>query len=208
LGNPHGLDPEPRRGRPEERDQLGVRYSEELGRWTGPFVMAAVNTRVVRRSNALLGYPWGQDFLYSEAASFSRGPKGLLTAAAMAGGLGAFFLAASVPALRRQLERRVLPAPGTGPSAEQRERGCFELLLLGEGQAQAGGRVKLEGRVAAQGDPGYAATSRMLAEAALCLAFDPLASEGGVLTPASSMGMKLVERLRRAGMTFEVKPSP
>jgi len=208
LGNPHGLDPEPRRGRPEERDQLGVRYSEELGRWTGPFVMAAVNTRVVRRSNALLGYPWGQDFLYSEAASFPRGPKGLLTAVAMAGGLGAFFLAASVPALRRQLERRVLPAPGTGPSAEQRERGCFELLLLGEGQAQGGGRVKLEGRVAAQGDPGYAATSRMLAESALCLAFDPRASEGGVLTPASSMGMKLVERLRRAGMTFEVKPGP
>ncbi len=207
LGNPHGLDPEPRRGRPEERDQLGVRYSEELGRWTGPFFMAPVNTRVVRRTNALLGYPWGEDFLYSEAASFSRGPKGLLTAVGLAGGLGAFFLAASVPAVRRQLERHVLPAPGTGPSAEARERGCFEILLLGEGKAQGGGGVKLEGRVAAQGDPGYAATSRMLAESALCLAFDTLASEGGVLTPAVSMGMKLVERLRRAGMTFEVKPA-
>lgn len=207
LGNPHGLDPEPRRGRPEERDQLGVRYSKELGRWTGPFVMAPVNTRVVRRSNALLGYPWGQDFLYSEAASFPRGPKGLFNAVSAAGTLGGFFLAASVPVVRRQLERHVLPAPGTGPSAEERERGCFEILLLGEGKTPGGGSAKLEGRVAAQGDPGYAATSRMLSESALCLAFDPLPSEGGVLTPATSMGMKLVERLRRAGMTFEVKPA-
>jgi short subunit dehydrogenase-like uncharacterized protein len=207
LGNPHGLDPEPRRGRPEERDQMGVRYSQELGRWTGPFFMAPVNTRVVRRSNALLGYPWGQDFLYSEAASFARGPKGLLTAATVAGGLGAFFLAASVPVVRRQLEKRVLPAPGTGPSAEEREHGCFEILLLGDGKSQKGDSVKLEGKVAAQGDPGYAATARMLSESALCLAFDPIPTEGGVLTPATSMGMKLVERLRRAGMTFEVKPA-
>ena len=206
LGNPHGLDPEPRRGRPEERDQMGVRYSEELGRWTGPFFMAPVNTRVVRRSNALLGYPWGQDFLYSEAASFAPGPRGLAAAAGMAGGLVAFFTAASVPVLRRQLERR-LPAAGTGPSAQERERGFFDILLLGEGTSKSGAPVKLEGKVASQGDPGYAATARMLSEAALCLAFDTPSAEGGVLTPASSMGMKLVERLRRAGMTFEVKPA-
>ena len=206
LGNPHGLDPEPRRGRPEERDQMGVRYDAELGRWTGPFFMAPVNTRVVRRSNALLGHPWGQDFLYSEAMSFARGPRGLLTASGMTAGLGAFFLTASVPVLRRQLQRRVLPAPGEGPSAEQRERGSFQVRLFGEGAASKGGnRVKVEGTVASEGDPGYAATSRMIAESALCLAFDDIASEGGVLTPASCMGMKLVERLRRAGMTFEVK---
>ncbi|HSP78791.1 MAG TPA: saccharopine dehydrogenase NADP-binding domain-containing protein, partial [Myxococcaceae bacterium] len=77
LGNPHALDPEPRRGTPEEKDQMGVRYSEELGQWTGPFVMASVNTRVVRRSNALLGYPWGRDFLYSETPGLGSGVKGM-----------------------------------------------------------------------------------------------------------------------------------
>ena len=205
VGNPHGLDPEPGRGRPEEKDPMGVRYSEELGQWTGPFVMAAVNTRVVRRSNALLGHPWGRDFLYTEVAAYGRGPKGALTAGAVTAGLGSFMLASSVPVVRRQLEQRVLPAPGEGPSTEQREKGFFEVKLLGEGtSAKAGGAVKIQGRVAAQGDPGYAATSRMLSESALCLAFDNPPAEGGVLTPASSMGMRLVERLRRAGMTFEV----
>ncbi|WP_257451482.1 saccharopine dehydrogenase family protein [Archangium lipolyticum] len=206
LGNPHALDPEPRRGRPEERDQMGVRYNPELGRWTAPFVMSAVNTRVVRRSNALLGHPWGQDFLYSEVSSFRPGVKGLLTATGMTAGLGGLLAAMSVPALRRQLEKRVLPAPGEGPSPEERERGFFEVRLIGEGMsAKSGNRVRLEGKVAAKGDPGYAATSRMLAESALCLAFDEAPAKGGVLTPASSMGMRLVERLRRAGMTFEVQ---
>ncbi len=205
MGNPHALDPEPRRGRPEERDQMGLRYSEELGQWTGPFFMASVNTRVVRRSNALLGYPWGKDFLYSEASAFGRGVKGLLTASGMVAGLGAFFGVASVPALRRQLEKHVLPAPGEGPTPEQREKGSFVVKLIGEGTSQAGGRVRLEGKVASKGDPGYAATSRMLSEAALCLAFDDVKAEGGVLTPASSMGTTLIERLRRAGMTFDVQ---
>ena len=206
LGNPHALNPEPRRGRREERDQMGVRYDADAGRWTAPFFMASVNTRVVRRSNALLGHPWGKDFMYSEVTSFAPGAKGLLTATAVTAGLGAFFAAASVPALRRQLEKHVLPAPGQGPSAEQREKGFFVVKLLGEGVSpQSGQRVKLEGKVASSGDPGYAATSRLLAESALCLAFDEVKSSGGVLTPASSMGTKLIERLRRAGVTFEVQ---
>ncbi|HEX8537449.1 MAG TPA: saccharopine dehydrogenase NADP-binding domain-containing protein, partial [Cystobacter sp.] len=206
LGNPHALDPEPRRGRPEERDQMSVRYDKELGSWTAPFFMASVNTRVVRRSNALLGHPWGKDFLYSEASSFGPGAKGLLGATGMMAGLGAFFAVSSVPLVRQQLAERVLPAPGEGPSAEQREKGSFTIKLLGEGQsARTGARVKLEGKVAAKGDPGYAATSRMLAESALCLAFDDVPSAGGVLTPASGMGTRLIDRLRKADMTFEVR---
>ncbi|MDC0713847.1 saccharopine dehydrogenase NADP-binding domain-containing protein [Stigmatella sp. ncwal1] len=205
LGNPHALDPEPRRGNREERDQMGVRYSPELKKWTAPFFMAPVNTRVVRRSNALLGHPWGRDFLYSEASSFAPGVKGLLTAASLTAGMGAFMAAASVPPVRRLLEQRVLPGPGEGPSAETREKGLFEVRLLGEGTSPKDGRpIRLEGKVAAKGDPGYAATSRMLSQAALCLAFDEPAGEGGVLTPASSMGLKLVERLRKAGVTFDV----
>jgi short subunit dehydrogenase-like uncharacterized protein len=206
LGNSHALDPEPRRGRPEERDQMGVRYDAELGSWTAPFFMASVNTRVVRRSNALLGHPWGKDFLYSEASSFGPGAKGLLTATSLTAGMGVFLGLSSVSRVRKELEKRVLPAPGAGPSEEQREKGSFAIKLLGEGQStRTGARVKLVGKVAAKGDPGYAATSRMLAESALCLAFDDVPSAGGILTPASGMGTRLIDRLRKADMTFEVR---
>ncbi len=209
LLNPHALDPDPTQRGPGERDLTSVRYSEELGQWTGPFFMASVNTRVVRRSHALLGYPWGRDFRYSEVASYGRGAKGLARATSMTVGLGGFFGAVQVKPLRKLLESKVLPAPGQGPSAEEREKGFFEATLLGEGKSPRAGReVRLKGRVAAKGDPGYAATARMLAESALCLAFDGVEAKGGVLTPASSMGMKLVERLRRAGMTFEVEAQP
>jgi short subunit dehydrogenase-like uncharacterized protein len=207
LVNPHALDPDPRQPRnPAERDLATVRYSQELGQWTGPFVMASVNTRVVRRSHALLGYPWGRDFLYTEVASYGTGVKGLTRATSMTAGLGGFFVALQVKPLRKLLESKVLPAPGQGPTVEERERGFFVAQLLGEGTSPRTGReVKLKGKVAAKGDPGYAATARMLSEAALSLAFDANPTQGGVLTPASCMGMRLVERLRKAGMTFEVQ---
>ncbi|MBZ4420609.1 trans-acting enoyl reductase family protein [Myxococcus sp. RHSTA-1-4] len=207
LVNPHALDPDPKQPRnPAEKDLMSVRYSQELGQWTGPFVMAAVNTRVVRRSHALLGYPWGRDFIYSEVASYGAGAKGLARATSMTAGLGGFFVALQVKPLRKLLESKVLPAPGQGPSAEAREKGFFVAQLLGEGVSPRTGReVRLKGKVAAKGDPGYAATARMLSESALSLAFDSVPTSGGVLTPASCMGMRLVERLRRAGMTFEVQ---
>lgn len=206
LADPYALDPEPRVGGPDGPDQRAIQYSEELGRWTGPFVMAVVNTRVVRRSNALLGYPYGRDFHYSEAMSFPPGPKGLAMATGMVAGLGAFVAATRVPPLRRLLEERVLPKPGEGPSAEQREHGYFVMRMLGEGTSGKTGRtVRLLGKIAGEGDPGYAATSRMLGESALCLAQDDVAADGGVLTPASSMGMKLVTRLRNARIRFDVE---
>lgn len=206
LLNPHGLDPDPSQRGPGERDVTSVRYSQELGQWTGPFFMASVNTRVVRRSHALLGYPWGRDFRYSEVASYGAGVKGLGRATSMTVGLGGFFGVVQVKPLRKLLESKVLPAPGQGPSAEAREKGYFVATLLGEGKSpRTGSEVRLKGKVAAKGDPGYAATARMLSESALCLASGKVESKGGVLTPASSMGMKLVERLRQAGMTFEVE---
>ncbi|NNB88493.1 saccharopine dehydrogenase [Corallococcus exiguus] len=205
LTSAHALDPEPSRGTKEERDLATVKKSPDTGTWTAPFVMASVNTRVVRRSNALLGYPWGRDFFYSEVSDFGPGPKGLALAAATTAGLGGFMLLSNVDPARELLEKHVLPAPGEGPSATVRERGLFEVRFLGEGHSpKSGQRVKVEGKVASKGDPGYAATARMLAESALCLAFDTIPKRGGVLTPASAMGMVLVERLRKAGMTFEV----
>lgn len=206
VGDPYALDPQPRQGGPDGRDQMGVRYSPEMGRWTAPWFMASVNTRVVRRSHALLGYPWGRDFRYSEVLSLEAGPAGFLKAVGVTASMGAALGLMGVGPIRRLLAEKVLPKPGEGPSAEAREKGFFKLYLVGEGESPRLGRpVRLEGRVFGKGDPGYAATARMLAESALCLAFDELPAQGGVLTPATVMGMKLVQRLRKTDFTFEVE---
>jgi short subunit dehydrogenase-like uncharacterized protein len=203
LADPYALDPgRPQRG-PDGADQRGVRFDPDLGRWTGPFVMAAINTRVVRRSNRLLGYAWGEDFRYSEAMSFGAGAKGFLTASAVAGGTTGFLAAAIVPPLRRLLAKTVLPAPGEGPSKAARDAGYFTSRLVGLGRTREGTPARLFGTVKGTSDPGYGETAKMLTESAVCLALDEaIPREGGILTPASAMGMVLVERLRRAGMTF------
>jgi short subunit dehydrogenase-like uncharacterized protein len=206
AGNPYALDPgRPGRG-PDGRDQRGVRFDEESGRWTGPFVMAAINTRVVRRSNALLGYAYGKDFRYAEAMSFSRGAKGLVTASAVTVGLVGFAVAAALPPVRAVLARTVLPSPGEGPSREARENGFFTARLYGTVRGGTGAPVKLLGTVRGKGDPGYGATAAMISESALSLLSDGAAIRqgGGVLTPASCMGMALVPRLKQAGITFDV----
>jgi len=217
LGNPYALDPDPSRRGPDRGDQRGVRFDHDLGRWTAPFVMSAINTRVVRRSNALLDGAYGPSFRYSEAQSFRAGPRGLVAAATLTAGLAGFAAAAMVPATRKLLQRTVLPAPGEGPSREERESGFFEVKLLGEtaraaaGSADGGGAapsrpLRLTGRVEGTSDPGYGETAKMLGESALCLALDDASLDAryGVLTPATAMGMVLVARLRRAGMVLDV----
>ncbi len=207
LLDPHGLDPE--RGKapkdPFEDDQRGVRFDKDLGRWTAPFVMASINARIVRRSHALLreeGGGYGQRFRYNEAMSFARGPRGLVTASLVTGGLAGFFAAAAFAPTRTILERMVLPAPGEGPSREAIESGFFEIHVL----AKTESGKRLRGRIAGTRDPGYGETAKMLGESAMCLAKDGarLDPRFGVLTPATAMGMRLVERLRSAGMTFDI----
>jgi short subunit dehydrogenase-like uncharacterized protein len=205
LGDPYALAPVRGEGPAVDGpDQLGVRWDELLGAWTGPFVMAAINTRIVRRSNALVDYAYGPSFRYSEAMSFGKGPKGFLAASGFSAGLALFIAAATVAPARRALERTVLPAPGEGPSKEKREQGFYAVRLLAETEPSGSPPVLLTARVEGKRDPGYGETAMMLSESALCLAGDRLASGGGVLTPASSMGMRLVERLRAAGMVFDV----
>jgi short subunit dehydrogenase-like uncharacterized protein len=113
----------------------------------------------------------------------------------------AFMGSAALPFTRSFVEKR-LPSPGEGPSKEVRENGAFKTLLVALGNGQAERAV-----VADQRDPGYGSTAVMLSEAAICLALEGarLSSEGGILTPATAMGMRLVERLRAAGLTFEVQ---
>ena len=203
MGHPYALNPDGERRGPDGSDQKGVRYDDDLGMWTAPFIMAAINTRVVRRSNALMGYAYGKDFRYSEVMSTGKGPAGLARAAAVTAGMGGFVAGVAIKPIRKILEDRVLPAPGEGPDAEAREEGFFVVRLLGE---MADGR-KVRGRVEGDHDPGYGETALMLGESAVCLALEgaELDAPGGIRTPASTMGATLIQRLRRAGMVFRIE---
>ena len=205
LRNPYSLAPPGERsgvdtgaGRWPRRDRL-------RSVWTAPSPMALVNERVVRRSNALLGYPWGREFRCSEVVTTGRGLAGAAKATLVAGGLGLFTAAMSVAPVRSALERFVFPAPGEGPTREQTERGHFTVRVVGRGTARDG-PFTVEAAFGTDLDPGYGATARMLGEAAVCLVRDETESplEGGVLTPASGIGMPLVERLRTVGFTATV----
>ena len=202
ANDPYALSPdrsaEPDLGR--ELDLRGPQHDDELGEWLAPFVMASVNTRVVRRSNALLQWRYGRRFRYREATAMGSGVAGRVKATGLSAGLGAFVAGMTFGPSRTVL-RRVLPAPGEGPSEKTRETGFFKIEI--HARTVSGSRWVC--RVAAKGDPGYKATALMLGEAALCLALDEerLPDRAGVLTPATAMGMPLVERLRAAGMTLE-----
>ncbi|HSN57355.1 MAG TPA: enoyl-ACP reductase [Candidatus Sulfomarinibacteraceae bacterium] len=207
LADPYALNPEGERHGPDGPDLMRPRFDDGIQRWTGPFVMASVNTRVVRRSNALQGWRYGRAFRYREVTGFRPGLRGAVAATALTAGLGALMGALGWGPTRSLLERTVLPSPGEGPSAETRERGYFSITLHSRGPDHEDREVRLTGKVRGDRDPGYGATAVMLAESALCLALDggELPSGGGVLTPAAAMGMRLVERLRQAGMVFEVR---
>jgi short subunit dehydrogenase-like uncharacterized protein len=200
LDDPYALDPTPRTGGPDGPDARGVSWEPRLGRWTAPFVMAAINTRVVRRSNALAGHPYGRDFRYTERMTLPAGPAGLPAALAVAGGTALTGVVTRWPWLRAAIARRA-PRPGEGPTPAQRARGFFVARLI----AACDDGTSLRGRVEDRRDPGYGSTAVMLSESALCLARDPLATPGGVLTPASAMGGALLKRLRDAGMTWAVE---
>jgi short subunit dehydrogenase-like uncharacterized protein len=188
---------------PDGPDAQGVKFDSVLDGWTAPFIMASINTRVVRRTHALLGLPWGDDFSYSEVMRFPKGRKGALLATAVATGTAALALGFALPT--RKLLERVLPQPGQGPSESSRQAGYFRIRLWGEGKDASGKPFRMSVRVADDRDPGYASTAEMLSQAALCLAEDELDSPGGVLTPASAMGDALLKRLRAVGLTFEVE---
>lgn len=201
LARPYSLNPQGEQRGPDRGDQRGIRYDPEANSWTAPFIMATVNTRVVRRSHALLGYPWGESFRYREAIRTGGGAGGWFRSAMISAGLTGLVGAASFGWSRELLERFVLPKPGTGPDAAAREKGFFNLEQIGQ---LADGR-QIRGKITGDRDPGYGSTSKMLAESAVCLALDDLDSDAGVLTPAAAMAAALLRRLREnAGLSFEI----
>jgi short subunit dehydrogenase-like uncharacterized protein len=161
---------------------------EALDLWVAPFVMAAINTRNVHRSNFLLQHAWGTDLVYDEMLITGAGDKGQAIANAVAadkslGGDGG-------------------PQPGEGPSRAEREAGHYDLLFIGTGAAGQSLRVGVQG----DRDPGYGSTSKMIAESAMCLLQESSGTPGGIWTPASALGHALVARLQaHAGLRFAVE---
>jgi short subunit dehydrogenase-like uncharacterized protein len=164
--------------------------------------MAAINTRIVQRTNALSKQAYGADFRYDEAVLRGDGFKGRVSATNMSAGLGAFMAAASTAPTRWVLER-FLPKPGEGPTPEQQRNGFFDIRILG--RTPEGHTLQI--KVAGDSDPGYGSTGKMLGQAGACLALDipKSATPGGFWTPATIFGDRLIERLTRySGLRFEV----
>ncbi len=206
LANPYALVPN--HPGPRQEDLNSARWDEDLQRWTAPFLMAPINTRIVHRSNYLLGYRYGEQFRYGEAMRMGAGfVNGRLRAKIFSNGLKLFTGLAALRPTRSVLEKTILPAPGEGPDQETRDNGYFRVLLLGKTSDRTGQPVTLRGEVRGVGDPGYNETAKMLSESALCLAQDgQIPQRGGIFTPAAAMGQRLIDRLRAAGMTFSVEP--
>lgn len=201
--DPHALSPD-RGAEPDlgpERDPVGVTHDPDLGGWLAPFVMGWVNTRVVRRSNALLGHAYGRSMRYRELVSTGGLPLGPVKAAAIAGGIGAMVTAWSMPPTRAVLDR-LLPDPGEGPDDTTVDEGFIRIDV--HTTTTTGHRLRCE--IRASGDPGYGATKVMVGEAALALAgdVDLLPERHGVLTPVTGIGTALVDRLRDAGHRYDV----
>ncbi len=180
--------------------RLPVRRDPVTGHWTGPFVMAGFNTRIVRRSNALLGWRYGRAFRYREVVDFGSGVKAPVLASGMSAGLlGLAGAMAFEPT--RALAGRFLPKPGEGPSEEAQANGRFRMVIRTTTTTGAAYRTT----VGADRDPGYSGTAVMLGESALALALDEkvLPTEAGVLTPATALGHVVVDRLVAQGFTFD-----
>ena len=202
LEDPYALLPKGAHRGDDKHESTRAEYDDAFGCWTIPFVMAGINTRVVRRSNALMDFAYGKDFRYDEAVLLPEN-KGALTAKVAAFATSAGTGAMAIKPLRN-LAKRWLPAPGEGPNREKRENGNFDIRLYAHHPDDPD--KDMLARVTGDRDPGYGSTSKMLAEAAVCLAKDDLPPGGGFLTPASAMGEPLVDRLvANAGLTFEVE---
>jgi len=201
LANPFSISPAGHRSKTRQPNLKGAEYDKTFDVWLAPFVMGAINTRIVHRSNGLQDARYGKEFTYDEAMMTGRGMKGRLAAYGITGGLGAFFTASAIKPTRWVVEKFV-PQPGEGPSPEAQKAGFYDLRFVGRTED---GKTIIT-KVTGDRDPGYGSTGKMLGEAGLCLAFDlPAEKKGGFWTPSSLLNGNLMERLTsKAGLTFEV----
>src|SRR4249919_1660283 len=164
-------------------------YEEDLQSWSAPFMMALINTRNVHRSNMLMGFPYGKDFVYDEMVLTGPGEKGEENAK-------------KVMALNSGKTGPNAPKPGEGPSKEEQENGLYDLLYI----AVAPDGRQVRASVKGDRDPGYGSTSKMISECAICLLRDTPDVPAGFWTPGAAMQHKLIKRLvDHAGLTFAVE---
>ena len=204
LTNPFLLNPEDSYSDEQMQlssDKVGIAKKPEINAWSGPFIMATANTRVVRRTEALLALrqeSYGSDFTYQEHAfhkSWWSAAKSLVLT-----GLSVLVLLSPL----KRLVKPFLPKPGEGPSESVQENGWFDCKFIVEADDGTKSVFNMNGK----GDPGYKVTSKLVSECALCLIEDqdtlPGGSEyGGILTSASGLGESLIARLKRVGINFE-----
>ena len=187
LNNPFALTPgfegpkQPRGNKPMLED--------DLQSWAAPFMMALINTRNVHRSNMLMGFPYGWDFVYDEMVLTGPGEKGEANAKL-------------VMAANTEKTGPNAPKPGEGPSKEEREKGSYDLLYV----AIAPDGRQVRAAVKGDRDPGYGSTSKMISECAICLLRDAKDVPAGFWTPGAAMQNKLIKRLEEnAGITFRAE---
>jgi len=164
-------------------------FEEDLQSWAAPFMMALINTRSIHRSNMLMGFPYGKEFVYDEMVLTGAGEKGEANAKL-------------VMAANTEKTGPGAPKPGEGPSKEERENGRYDLLYVAIGPDGRQVRAAVKG----DRDPGYGSTSKMISECAICLLRDTPQVAAGIWTPGAAMGHKLIDRLvKNARITFEVE---
>ena len=172
---------------PDQPHSMSVQEDEDFGSWVAPFIMAPINTKNIHRSNAIMGHPYGTDFVYDEMMLTGPGEAGKA--------------AAEMVAKSNTMGGDDGPKPGEGPSKEEREAGLYDFALLGI--TKNGDRIRAT--VTGDKDPGYGSTSKIISEAAICLVKDCTDLGGGIYTPAAAMGLTLVARLEsHAGLTFSI----
>ena len=179
-----------------------VKWDKDMNRWLSPFIMAGFNSKVVRRTNAILGHHYGKDFVYAEASTYRRGLMGYFYALSMLATLVALQITLKSRFLLGIMRKTLFPLPGQGPSREKRESGYFNLDIVGTIKKTK----KLSLKVIGDGDPGYLATATMITESGLSILIDEdrLPERYGVLTPASGIGEILAERLKDKGIQFKI----
>ena len=201
LNNPYSLNPSGERKGLENLKENNIIFRQEIKSWTAPFIMAGINTKVVRRSHALSRYPYGHNFSYDESLITGSGFIGWIK-----GKLINLFLILLISLLafsttRTILEKFILKKPGEGPDRELQKSGFFHLIQVGK--LPNGDIFKSE--IIGDQDPGYGSTAKMISECAVCLSTEKLDKEGGIWTPASVMAKPLIKRLRdKAGLIFKM----
>ena len=198
LTNPYGLNPQGQRSGPDKRDLNKVKYDEDSKSWIAPFMMAGINTKIVRRSNALSNYSYGKNFTYDESVMTGDGFRGRIRAIISV--LPLIFLSAKPGSLLKRIFNFFTPKPGQGPNENERENGYYSMRFYIRYNDKSRALVRVTG----DRDPGYGSTSKMLAESAICLSKDSLKDTYGVITPSIAMGDQILDRLQaKAGLTFK-----